>query len=134
MPFFVLGINHRTAPVDIREKVVFTANDLPEALRELTQLSTVQEAVIVSTCNRTELYCYAESDPPLADWLAHWHDLASQHIENSLYRHEDARAVAHLFSVASGLDSMIIGEPQILGQLKDAYRAAQDHRSTGAHL
>ncbi|HYM34583.1 MAG TPA: glutamyl-tRNA reductase, partial [Steroidobacteraceae bacterium] len=134
MPFLVLGINHRTAPVEVREKVVFTADDLPEALRELTQIPAVREGVIVSTCNRTELYCYSDGAAALADWLAHWHDMASQHIENCLYQLEDVRAVAHLFSVASGLDSMIIGEPQILGQLKDAYRAAHDHHTTGPNL
>jgi glutamyl-tRNA reductase len=137
--FLVLGINHRTAPVEIREKVVFAGGELPEALQELKKVPHVREAVIVSTCNRTELYCYAE-DPsaaaaaPVGDWLAHWHDLASQHIEGSVYRLQDSRAVAHLFSVASGLDSMIIGEPQILGQLKDAYRAAHDESATGPHL
>jgi len=136
MSFLVIGINHRTAPVDVREKVVFAGAELPEALRELTGVPQVREAVIVSTCNRTELYCYSESAEtgPVADWLAHWHDLASQHIESSLYRFDQSRAVAHLFSVASGLDSMIIGEPQILGQLKDAYRAAQESDATGPHL
>ena len=135
MSFLVLGINHRTAPVEIREQVVFADAELPEALRELTQVPAVREAVIVSTCNRTELYCFVEgATGAVSDWLAHWHDLASKHIEGSLYRLEAAGAVTHLFSVASGLDSMIIGEPQILGQLKDAYRAAQESKSTGPHL
>jgi len=134
MSFLVLGINHRTAPVEIREKVVFADGGLPDALRELNQLPNVRESVIVSTCNRTELYCYAEGDVDLGQWLAHWHDLASQHIEASLYRLNAERAVAHLFAVASGLDSMIIGEPQILGQLKDAYKTAQDQHATGPHL
>jgi len=135
MPFFVLGINHRTAPVEIREKVVFAGEELPAALHELKDVPQVREAVIVSTCNRTELYCFTEDgNAALADWLARWHDLASHHIESCLYRLEDTRAVAHLFSVASGLDSMIIGEPQILGQLKDAYRAAHEHDATGPHL
>ncbi len=135
MAFLVLGINHRTAPVELREKVVFAELELPEALRELTQVPQIREAVIVSTCNRTELYCHAEDETAaLADWLAHWHDLASQHIESSIYRLEGVRAVTHLFSVASGLDSMIIGEPQILGQLKDAYRAAHNSQCTGPHL
>lgn len=140
MSFLVLGINHRTAPVEIREKVVFAGQELPEALKELTQLSEVHEAVIVSTCNRTELYCHAgpegsaEMSTKLSAWLAHWHDLASHHIETSLYTHEGSAAVGHLFSVASGLDSMIIGEPQILGQLKDAYRASKESGTTGPHL
>ncbi len=134
MSLIVLGINHRTAPVDIREKVVFAETELPEALRELSQ-TRVREAVIVSTCNRTELYCHTD-DPEikLSEWLAHWHDLASHHIEQSLYQLEGPRAVSHLFSVASGLDSMIVGEPQILGQLKDAYRTAQESGTTGPHL
>lgn len=136
MSFIVIGINHRTAPVEIREKVVFSGAELPEALRELTAVPHVREAVIVSTCNRTELYCYSESSDaaPVADWLAHWHDLVSQHIAASVYRLDNTRAVAHLFAVASGLDSMIIGEPQILGQLKDAYRAAHESNATGPHL
>jgi glutamyl-tRNA reductase len=135
MSFLVLGINHRTAPVELREKVVFAGPELPDALRELTQVAHVREAVIVSTCNRTELYCHTESaDAELAGWLVNWHDLASQHLESSLYRLADSRAIAHLFAVASGLDSMIIGEPQILGQLKDAYRASQESGATGPHL
>src|SRR5215831_2310895 len=134
MSFVVLGINHRTAPVEIREKMVFATEELSEALQELRQVPAVHEAVIVSTCNRTELYCYADRSAALGDWLAHWHDLASQHIDTSLYKLEEARAVAHLFAVASGLDSMIIGEPQILGQLKDAYRVAQEQHATGPHL
>jgi glutamyl-tRNA reductase len=135
MSLLLIGINHRTAPVDIREKVVFAETELPEALRELTQAAQVREAVIVSTCNRTELYCHAESpDTDLSSWLARWHDLASHDIEPSIYRLEGPGAVSHLFGVASGLDSMIIGEPQILGQLKDAYRASQENGTTGPHL
>jgi glutamyl-tRNA reductase len=132
--FLVLGINHRTAPVEIREKVVFADAELSGALRELTQVAHVREAVIVSTCNRTELYCHTDGQAALSDWLAHWHDLATQHIESSLYRLQDTQAVAHLFGVASGLDSLIIGEPQILGQLKEAYRVAQESAATGPHL
>ena len=135
MPFVVLGINHRTAPVEIREQVVFAGAELPEALRELSTLPAVREAVIVSTCNRTELYCYAEdANVALKDWLLQWHDLGHHHVGDSLYRLEGSRVVAHLFSVASGLDSMILGEPQILGQLKDAYRMAQDSDSTGPRV
>jgi glutamyl-tRNA reductase len=135
--FLVLGINHRTAPVEIREKVVFADADLPQALRELTQVAQVREAVIVSTCNRTELYCHTEGQVALSEWLARYfklHDSIGQHVETSLYRLQDAQAVTHLFGVASGLDSLIIGEPQILGQLKDAYRVAQETSTTGPHL
>jgi glutamyl-tRNA reductase len=152
MPLVVIGINHRTAPVDIREKVVFAGEELPEALRELVSLPGVREALIVSTCNRTELYCFA-ADPsgespdgpgpgpsslaaPLADWLASWHDLATHRLDinDSLYRLQGTAAVQHLFAVACGLDSLVIGEPQILGQLKDAYRAALRQRVTGPYL
>jgi glutamyl-tRNA reductase len=157
MPLVVIGINHRTAPVDIREKVVFAGEELPEALQGLTSVPGVREALIVSTCNRTELYCVAEPegagatlDPNRADpdsagtavstevsnWLAHWHDLTTHRLDvtNSLYRLQGPAAVQHLFAVACGLDSLVIGEPQILGQLKDAYRAALDQKVTGPYL
>src|SRR5262245_22696109 len=123
MSLVVIGINHRTAPVEIREKVVFADRDLPEALRALVRVPGVQESVIVSTCNRTELYCrvgatgdtVAES---LTEWLVRWHDLAAHNlnVEQSLYRLQGTAAIEHLFAVACGLDSLVIGEPQILGQ------------------
>lgn len=135
MPFVVLGINHRTAPVEVREKVVFSGDELPEALSELRQLPGVRESVIVSTCNRTELYCYSDvPEQPSADWLERWHELPQSGIHQCLYRLEGPQAVAHAFEVASGLDSMILGEPQILGQLKEAYRSAQSCGATGPYL
>jgi glutamyl-tRNA reductase len=137
MPFVVIGINHRTAPVEIREKVVFAGDELGEALRELVSLSGVREGLIVSTCNRTELYCVSEDgEPPLVDWLSHWHDLAAHSIDiaDSVYRLQGTAAIKHVFSVACGLDSLVLGEPQILGQLKTAYRAALDAGTTGPYL
>ena len=137
MPLLVLGINHRTAPVEIREKVVFAGEELPDALRELTGIPGVREALIVSTCNRTELYCLAEqNDERIARWLATWHELAPHHLERGgvLYRLQGSEAIKHLFAVACGLDSMVLGEPQILGQLKDAYRAAAEQKATGPYL
>jgi glutamyl-tRNA reductase len=137
MSFVVIGINHRTAPIEIREKVVFAGHELGEALRELTSLPGVREGLIVSTCNRTELYCLSEADePPLVEWLAHWHDLESHHLDisTSVYQLHDSAAIKHVFSVACGLDSLVLGEPQILGQLKGAYRAALDEGATGAYL
>jgi glutamyl-tRNA reductase len=135
MPLVVVGINHRTAPVDIREKVVFDGGDLPMALRELSALEAVRESVIVSTCNRTEIYCHtADIQVELASWLEQWHDLAARSIHDCIYRHEGSHAVGHIFNVATGLDSMVLGEPQILGQLKDAYRAAQQEGATGPYL
>lgn len=135
MPFVVLGINHRTAPVEVREQVVFTDAELPAALKDLSTVPQVREAVIVSTCNRTELYCYAEDENvPLARWLEHWHKPGLSDIHECMYRHVGRGAVAHAFAVASGLDSMILGEPQILGQLKDAYRTAQQEAVLGPYL
>jgi glutamyl-tRNA reductase len=134
MPFNVLGINHKTAPVSLREKVAFSEDRLLAALRTLRQEAGVAEVVIVSTCNRTELYwAGSASGAELSQWLERHHgnnlDLAP-----SLYVHQEQRAVRHAFSVASGLDSMVLGEAQILGQLKDAYRAAQEAGSTGPSL
>jgi glutamyl-tRNA reductase len=134
MSIVVVGINHRTAPVEVRERVVFEPARLPEALRELATLPSVRESLIVSTCNRTEIYCATESgDAGVGDWLQRYHQLGAS-IHHCLYRHEDMRAVAHVFSVASGLDSLVLGEPQILGQLKDAYRTAQETGTTGPML
>jgi glutamyl-tRNA reductase len=134
MAFNILGINHKTAPVALREKVAFGEDRLVAALHTLRQENGVTEAVILSTCNRTELYWSGSaSGAELSLWLERHHgnnlDLAA-----SLYVHQESRAVEHAFSVASGLDSMVLGEAQILGQLKDAYRVAQEAGSTGPAL
>ncbi len=135
MPLVIVGINHRTAPVEIREKVVFGGAELPAALRELSGLPAVRESVILSTCNRTEIYCHADSvEVGLVSWLEHWHDLAATSIHHCLYQHQASQAVTHIFNVATGLDSMVLGEPQILGQLKEAYRSAQQTGATGPYL
>jgi glutamyl-tRNA reductase len=130
----ILGINHKTAPVALREKVAFTEDRLGAALLTLRQELGVAEALILSTCNRTEVYWSGTaSGSELSQWLERHHgnnlDLAA-----SLYVHQESRAVEHTFSVASGLDSMVLGEVQILGQLKDAYRIAQESGSTGPIL
>ncbi len=134
MAFNILGINHRTAPVALREKVAFNEDRLVAALRTLLQENGVAEVVILSTCNRTEVYwAGSASGAELSHWLERHHgnnlDLGS-----SVYVHQEQRAVEHAFSVASGLDSMVLGEAQILGQLKDAYRVAQETGSTGPTL
>jgi glutamyl-tRNA reductase len=135
MSLLVVGINHRTAPVEVRERVVFDPAHIPEALRELNALPHVTESVILSTCNRTELYCVtdANSEADLGPWLERYHRLGSS-IHHCMYKHGGPAAVSHVFSVASGLDSMVLGEPQILGQLKDAYRVAQESGTTGPAL
>ena len=132
MPLVVVGINHRTAPVEVREKVVFDPGHLPNALRALAAVGA-RENVIVSTCNRTELYCVHDEPASLGAWLESYHGVGRS-LSGSLYQHHDAHAVEHAFKVASGLDSMVLGEPQILGQLKDAYRAALDSGTSGPVL
>jgi glutamyl-tRNA reductase len=130
----ILGINHKTAPVALREKVAFAEDRLVAALTTLREEMGVAEALILSTCNRTEVYWSGTaSGTDLSQWLERHHgndlDLAA-----SLYIHQESRAIEHAFSVASGLDSMVLGEVQILGQLKDAYRIAQESGSTGPIL
>jgi glutamyl-tRNA reductase len=134
MAFNILGINHRTASVALREQVVFAEDRLRAALLALRQESGVAEAVILSTCNRTELYWAGSAvDSALADWLQRHHN-ASADLAASLYVHRERGAVEHAFNVAAGLDSMVLGEAQILGQLKEAYRLAQEAGSTGPAL
>jgi glutamyl-tRNA reductase len=134
MAFNILGINHKTAPVALREKIAFAEDRLVHALRALRQESGVAEAVILSTCNRTEVYWSGSaSSALLSQWLGRHHG-ENLDLTASLYIHQESRAVEHTFSVASGLDSMVLGEVQILGQLKDAYRIAQESGSTGPAL
>jgi glutamyl-tRNA reductase len=129
-----LGINHQTAPVGLRERVAFDARSLPRALEAASGLPGVQEVALLSTCNRTELYAVADDEGrALADWLAtHPRDAGDLHAY--LYRHHDADAVRHLFRVATGLDSLVLGEPQILGQVKDAWSAARAAGTLGGQL
>ncbi|MEG3790332.1 glutamyl-tRNA reductase [Lysobacter sp. CCNWLW3] len=134
MSLFVLGINHQTAPVSLRERVAFSSEAVPAALEALRALPQVSEVALLSTCNRTELYAVAADDGrALADWLAtHPDDMGDLHAY--LYRHRDAEAVRHLFRVATGLDSLVLGEPQILGQVKDAWAIARSAGSLGSQL
>lgn len=134
MAFNVLGLNHKTAPVALREKVAFNEDRLTAALRALKQERGVGEVVILSTCNRTEVYWSGDaSAAELSQWLENHHG-NNLNLASSLYALKDRLAVEHAFAVASGLDSMILGEPQILGQLKDAYRVAHETGSTGPSL
>jgi glutamyl-tRNA reductase len=134
MSLFVLGINHQTAPVSLRERVAFSADTVPAALDALKTLPQVREVALLSTCNRTELYAVSNDDgQALADWLAtHPDDVGDLHAY--LYRHRDADAVRHLFRVATGLDSLVLGEPQILGQVKDAWATARNAGTLGNQL
>ncbi len=131
---FTLGLNHHSAPLAIRERVAFGADKLRHALSDLTRSASVKEAAILSTCNRTELYCAAETPEAVIDWLAQYHQVDRSQIAPYLYTHDQPEAVRHAFRVASGLDSMVIGEPQILGQMKDAVRAAEESGTLGTQL
>ena len=134
MQLFAFGINHQTAPLSVREQVVFHADNLTTALRELVDRRPVQEAAIISTCNRTEVYCSTEDPRAAVDWMAGYHRLKTQQIESYVYQLPQEKAVKHAFRVASGLDSMVLGEPQILGQFKQAVRAAQAAGTLGVLL
>jgi glutamyl-tRNA reductase len=130
---FTLGLNHHTAPLAVRERVVFHVERMQEALHELKR-ELAQEAAILSTCNRTELYVSGEQPAELAQWLARYHRLAPGELQPYLYTLPSDQAVRHAFRVASGLDSMVLGEPQILGQMKDAARAAESAGTLGSLL
>ncbi|MCC5068204.1 MULTISPECIES: glutamyl-tRNA reductase [Xanthomonas] len=130
MTLWVLGLNHQTAPVDLRERAAFAGDALPRALDSLRTLPQVREAALLSTCNRTELYAMADDPQTLVAWL----DTHAPGLSGYLYQHHDAEAVRHLFRVATGLDSMVLGEPQILGQVKDAWAVARAHGALGSGL
>ena len=126
MPLKILGLNHNTAPVEIREQVVFAGDDIGRALTRVRDLQGIDEALLLSTCNRTEFYVIADDtgQEQLLEWLHNSKNLDPSFGE-SLFQMEGDEAIRHIFRVACGLDSMVLGEPQILGQLKDAYRDAQ---------
>ena len=136
MPLLALGINHKTAPVEIRERVSFAPEHLPQALLELCAEKTVAEAAILSTCNRTELYCGLPTTRMhnVIDWLGDYHALAANELQPYIYQHPDRQAVRHMLRVAAGLDSMVLGEPQILGQVKTAYHVANQTGTLGKQL
>ncbi len=136
MTLLAFGINHKTAPVDIREKVAFPPDTLDAALQDLLTCATVSEAAIVSTCNRTELYVGIdnESDQAVIEWFRNFHNLSAEELDPYLFNHSESAAVQHVLRVASGLDSLVLGEPQILGQIKDAYQKASAAGAIGQQL
>ena len=135
MPLQILGLNHNTAPVEIREQVVFAGDEVPRALQDLVQLDGVDEAVLLSTCNRTEFYVMTNDGgrEQLKSWLQDDRKLDPSFSE-SMFTLQDEDAIRHIFRVACGLDSMVLGEPQILGQIKDAFRQAQQAKTLGHRL
>jgi glutamyl-tRNA reductase len=134
MSLYALGLNHATAPVSVREMVAFQADALGSALRELIGIPKVKEAAILSTCNRTEVYFHGSQPEPVMEWLETFHRVPKASLSPYLYTLPEDRAVAHAFRVASGLDSMVLGEPQILGQMKQAVKTAEAAGSLGLVL
>jgi glutamyl-tRNA reductase len=137
MAILAYGLNFRTAPIDLRERVAFPAEALVRALKDLTRaLPSVGEAAILSTCNRTELYCATvlTDQTPLVEWLADYRNVTVREIRDAGYTHWDQDAARHLMRVASGLDSQVMGEPQIFGQVKDAYDQARSAGTLGPEL
>ncbi len=138
MSLLTIGVNHTSAPLELRERVAIPDSALPSALSALMQTPTIDEAAIVSTCNRTELYCSVDSFEAgkiaTVKWLSDFHNIDIDHNQSYLYNHNDQETAKHMFRVASGLDSMVLGEPQILGQLKQAYQHAVGAGTLGKQL
>jgi len=142
MSIITLGLNHKTAPVEIRERLAFSPESLPDAVKSLSALDGISEAAILSTCNRTELYCTTLGNQQLTDqaieqiieWLSQFHGLRSADIHAHLYSHNHEDAIRHALQVACGLDSLVLGEPQILGQMKQAYAQANEQGTMGSLL
>ena len=139
MEIVLIGLNHRTASVELRERVAFTPEQAREAAEQLRSRGILEESLVLSTCNRSELYGVPRED--LTDssgavelFVASFHQLSPSELNGSLYRHRDSQAVRHLFRVAAGLDSMLLGEAEILGQVRDAYQIALDRGETGPVL
>jgi glutamyl-tRNA reductase len=135
---FLLGVSHRTAPVDLRERLDFSSRDLGAAVEAVATRPSAAESVVLSTCNRSEIYI-ATSDPArarseLVDFLSHYHQLPRDAFLPHLFFYDDAEAARHLFRVSAGLDSLVVGEPQILGQVKDAFQTAAQRQCTGPLL
>lgn len=138
MTLLALGINHKTAPVALRERVTFGPEKIDHALEDLLKQPQVSGGVVLSTCNRTELYLSIESQEKaqeqLIKWLCDFHNIIDKDLKPSLYWHAGDQAVSHLMRVASGLDSLVLGEPQILGQVKKAFALSQDNHLLSSEL
>lgn len=136
MHLLALGLNHNTAPIEVRERAAFSSDLIQQALTELTETVGASEATILSTCNRTEIYCRQEQDNrgEILAWLSGYSGLEPSILKEIVYQFPNEEAVKHAFRVASGLDSMVLGEPQILGQMKDAFQTAARVGATGKIL
>ena len=138
MKIFVAGLNHNTADVEVREKVAFNGSRLEEGLRRFRELPEIEEAMILSTCNRVELYAHVKdtlrASESIKAFLSEFHHVNRSLLDKAIYTHDDVDAIRHIFRVASSLDSMVVGEPQILGQLKEAFEMALEKKTTGILL
>ena len=142
MTLFVFGINHTTAPIDVREKLAFAPEITASALQQLVSQTAVSEAAILSTCNRTEVYGrlpvgavqLGDAHVVVAQWLADFHQVEMDQVQHHSYFKRADQAVKHMMRVASGLDSMVLGEPQILGQLKSSFSVARQEKTATSHL
>ncbi len=139
MEIVLIGLNHRTASVEVRERVAFTPEQAREAAGQLRSRGILEESLVLSTCNRSELYGVPREDATdsagaVELFVASFHQLSLSELDGSLYRHRDSNAVRHLFRVSAGLDSMLLGEAEILGQVRDAYQIALDRGETGPVL
>jgi len=136
MSLLALGLNHHTAPIAIRERAVIDENNLQTALKNLNNVAEVKGAAIVSTCNRTEIYCglHGNDAEPVSNWMHEFLNMSDSQFRPHLFTHTDKQCVRHLMRVCSGLDSLVLGEPQILGQIKQAYRDAADVGTVGTEL
>src|SRR4029453_4972458 len=135
MGLFAVGLSHRTAPVELRETVDFSRKGLETALAELASRGIGRELVVLSTCNRAEIYVVAETDETadhIGRFFSDYHDIPHSEVRDHLYVHRGPDVARHLFRVAAGLDSLVVGEPQILGQVKAAYAVASDGQFTAA--
>lgn len=146
MSIITLGLNHKTAPVSIRERLAFSPDNLASAVKSLSALGNIKEAAILSTCNRTELYCTTDNAgdheeslnqqaiEQIVEWLSQFHNLKSSEFSEHLYAHRHEDSIRHALQVACGLDSLVLGEPQILGQMKQAYAQANEQGTMGSLL
>lgn len=138
MNILVVGLNHKTAPIEVREKVAFDGPKLEEAISILKKSGEVKESMVLSTCNRVEIYAGAPDleagEESIKDFISKFHDVSRDLLDGSLYIHKGEEAIRHMYRVAASLDSMVVGEPQILGQLKDAFDIALQKKTTGIHL
>ncbi len=135
MKLLLTGVNHKTAPVELREQVAIASERLGEATKALLEFSGAHEAMILSTCNRVEmLTCHESSSPDLLRFLQSYLGIETASLRPHIYEYRETDAVRHLFRVASSLDSMVVGEPQILGQVKEAYTAAREAGAVQTHL